>query len=242
MKYREVPAPAPVRHAVKLAWTLEIDTAPQTAAHVATPDGCMEVIRRVRGRSAWGSEQPDCFAVGVITQPAALDLDPGSLFVGVRIWPWAWNAIGDVAAPNLVNKWAALAEVAPELRLPSDVNAALHVISERVAAFAPDPRHHAILETGSVADLVHSTGCSYRQLQRWFEHQIGIAPRTYLRLLRFSETFSMLSETAESLADHAAAHGFADQAHMAREFRSMAGATPAQTRRASVGPFLDGSR
>jgi AraC-like DNA-binding protein len=65
-----------------------------------------------------------------------------------------------------------------------------------------------------------------------------VSPRTYLRLLRFSETFEDLHASG-SLAGHAAEHGFADQAHMSREFRSMAGSPASAARKTAVGPFLD---
>ena len=64
-------------------------------------------------------------------------------------------------------------------------------------------------------------------------------PRRYLRLLRFQKAFER-SRAAESLAGHAADQGFADQAHMAREFRAMAGVPAKQARRdrARAVPYL----
>jgi transcriptional regulator GlxA family with amidase domain len=62
-------------------------------------------------------------------------------------------------------------------------------------------------------------------------------PRRYLRLLRFQKAFEgVAGETP--LAAHAAEHGFADQAHMARTFREMAGVPARQARRSARGPFL----
>ena len=62
-------------------------------------------------------------------------------------------------------------------------------------------------------------------------------PRHYLRLLRFQKAFEQVPG-AVSLADHAAASGFADQAHMARNFREMAGVPAKQARQKARGPFL----
>ncbi len=78
---------------------------------------------------------------------------------------------------------------------------------------------------------------SLRTLQRWFARHVGLPPRRYLRLLRFQKAFEQVPGQS-SLADHAAAQGYADQAHMAREFRTLAKA-PARTLRGKAkGPFV----
>ena len=82
-----------------------------------------------------------------------------------------------------------------------------------------------------------ATGLAPRRLQRWFAAHVGLPPRSYLRLLRFQQAFEQVPGQ-ESLAGHAAAHGFADQAHMAREFKSMAGVPAKKARRSATGPFL----
>jgi transcriptional regulator GlxA family with amidase domain len=111
-------------------------------------------------------------------------------------------------------------------------------IEERLAAApALAALGRAIVAAYSVAEMSRGTGMSPRALQRWFATHVGVPPRTYLRLLRFHKAFELLP-AQPSLADHAAASGFADQAHMARDFRALAGVPAGQARRAARGPFL----
>jgi transcriptional regulator GlxA family with amidase domain len=87
--------------------------------------------------------------------------------------------------------------------------------------------------------VVARTGLSHRSLQRWAALHIGMPLRTYLRLLRFQSTLSDIQHGSESIGQAAATHGYADQAHMARSFRELAGQPPLLTRSRAVGPFLE---
>ncbi|MBX3565999.1 MAG: helix-turn-helix domain-containing protein [Sphingomonas sp.] len=82
-----------------------------------------------------------------------------------------------------------------------------------------------------------AAGLSHRQLQRWFAAHIGLPPRSYLRLLRFRDAIGAI-HGKDSPADAAAAQGYADQAHMARDFRALAGVPPSGARRRARGPFI----
>ena len=59
-----------------------------------------------------------------------------------------------------------------------------------------------------------------------FATELGVAPKVAARLIRF-ETARMRLGTVP-LARLAAEHGFADQAHLAREFRELGGAAPTE--------------
>jgi transcriptional regulator GlxA family with amidase domain len=96
----------------------------------------------------------------------------------------------------------------------------------------------AIIEARTVAALAETSGRSPRWLQRWFAREIGVPPRRYMRLLRFQQALAGVQDSPESLAAQAAEHGFADQAHMAREFRAIAHAPAGVARRKAKGPFL----
>ena len=239
MDYEEIEPPGALRSLVKAGWRLNAGgEASTTLRHAATPDGCIEIIRRLRGRSAWGGVQPESFVAGLVTAPAALELSGDSSFIGLRLWPWAWNALAGVRSPALVDRWQDLAEAAPGFVMPATIDAAFAAM----AGVAVDPPAAAlgaaILESRTVAALSAACGRSPRWLQRWFGREIGVPPRRYLRLLRFQEALTGLQASEETLALQAAGHGFADQAHMAREFRAIARAPAGAARRTAKGPFL----
>ena len=236
MHYSEAAPPPELAHLIKAAWALDCAGGPgDLVRHSATPDGCVEIIHRTRGRSIWQTEQPQAFVAGVITKPATLQFMDGASFVGLRLWPWAWNAIAEVASPAFVDTWLPLEIAAPALRPPSSNDIFSTFPSHRVEI---DDIGTAILRSGSVAGLAERTGRSHRWLQRWFARTIGVPPRAYLRLLRFQDALQDVQASGSSLADQAAAHGYADQAHMTREFKSLAGAPTGAARRTARGPFV----
>ncbi|MFI6985917.1 helix-turn-helix domain-containing protein [Embleya sp. NPDC050154] len=82
----------------------------------------------------------------------------------------------------------------------------------------------------SVKDLAAATGRGTRRLQMLFREQIGLPPQSVSRILRFQRALTLPPHACRSLADRAAACGYHDQAHMNRDFRDLAGLTPAQLR------------
>ncbi|MEJ2886778.1 helix-turn-helix domain-containing protein [Actinomycetospora aeridis] len=86
----------------------------------------------------------------------------------------------------------------------------------------------------AVSTLADETGWSRRHLLTRFRDQVGLAPTTAGRVLRFREAARLLvpgahgatEPSAARVADVAAACGFADHSHLVREFRDLAGVTP----------------
>jgi AraC-like DNA-binding protein len=102
---------------------------------------------------------------------------------------------------------------------------------------APEVRFawHRLLRTGGTArisDLAAETGWSGRHLTSRFRTEIGLTPKAAARVVRFDRARHLLATSARSsgyhLADLAAACGYFDQAHLAREFRALAGCPPSQ--------------
>ena len=78
-----------------------------------------------------------------------------------------------------------------------------------------------------VGSLAQELGCSRRHLVARFREQIGPAPKTAARILRFRNTTKLLGDDDGSrLAEIAQRGGYYDQAHLNRDFRAMAGTTP----------------
>lgn len=101
---------------------------------------------------------------------------------------------------------------------------------------APGPRpevQHAMeaLRAGARVDAVAArTGYSRRHLGALFRAECGVTPAQYRRLARFEASRAAVLGAARSgrLAAAAASSGYADQAHLTREWRALAGVTPTE--------------
>jgi AraC-like DNA-binding protein len=86
-----------------------------------------------------------------------------------------------------------------------------------------------------VSALAAETGWSERYLNARFRAETGLSPKEAARVFRFTAVRGRIAETAVfssraglALADLAAECGYYDQAHLAREFRALAGCPPTQ--------------
>jgi AraC-like DNA-binding protein len=239
MHYAELPLPPALEGWVAAAWTASMPAdGPEWVEQEAVPDGCIELIRRLGGSSFWRREQPALFATGLATTPAQLRLGSGSSFAAVRLWPWAWQALGGRPCREFHDDWVGIAPASP---LAGLMDGPLEVIVERLAAIFAAlelPAYALALQRETtVAGVAREAGMGHRRLQRIFERDYGMPPRAYLRLLRFRGALAGVSGS-ESLAGVAAEGGYADQAHMSREFRSLAGVPPSAARARAKGPFV----
>jgi AraC-like DNA-binding protein len=96
-------------------------------------------------------------------------------------------------------------------------------------------RSHGALR---VEDLARETGWSRRHLTAQFSGEFGIGPKTAARVMRFQRSRArLLAAPRGGGAQVAAECGYADQAHLSREWRELAGYSPTQWLRAEF-PFL----
>ncbi|MEU6697468.1 helix-turn-helix transcriptional regulator [Pseudonocardia sp. NPDC046786] len=80
--------------------------------------------------------------------------------------------------------------------------------------------------TARVAELAADVGWSPRHLGERLRRETGLGTKTAARVIRFERACSLLRRADRpALADVAAVCGFADQQHLAREFRAFAGTT-----------------
>ncbi|MBO3742438.1 helix-turn-helix domain-containing protein [Actinoplanes flavus] len=79
----------------------------------------------------------------------------------------------------------------------------------------------------SVAGLAGEVGWSPRHLTDRFRAEVGIRPKEAARMARFDRARRAIRPGVR-LADVAAAHGYADQSHLVRDFRAFAGCAPSR--------------
>ena len=78
-----------------------------------------------------------------------------------------------------------------------------------------------------MAALAAELAWSRKHLAARFREEVGLTPKTVARIARFGRARAMAaSGTAAGWADVAAACGYADQAHLVREYAALGGSTP----------------
>ncbi len=119
-----------------------------------------------------------------------------------------------------------------------DVSATIHAVSSflRAQRPAPDPQRTlvmAVLEAMRtaepdvrVADLAARFAMAPRTMQRLFAEHVGASPKQVLQRLRRQRAIDHLDSEPVQLARLAAALGYFDQAHMARDLRTTLGRSP----------------
>jgi len=81
-----------------------------------------------------------------------------------------------------------------------------------------------------VSDVAALTGLSPKRLITTFRNEVGLKPKTYLRIRRLQAALRMLDTGVADGAGIATELGYFDQAHLIREFRTFTSMTPTQYR------------
>jgi AraC-like DNA-binding protein len=235
--YVEVAPPPQLRPYLARLWAHRIDGPPPSDGRRLLPDGRIDLVW-VAGLGVQIS--------GPKTRYAKHEDVPRMLAVGATFHPGAAPQLLRIPAAALVDDRVSLDAVDPGLaarlddRLGSapDPRHALAALAEELsramrAATTPDSavRHAVQLldrPTATVADAAASAFVSERELERRFTEHIGYGPKTLHRVLRFQRFMRQIALPRVDLALAAAAAGYADQSHLSRETRRLAGLTPRQ--------------
>lgn len=205
---------------------------PETA-HVVLPNGRAQLVVDLDAGTA--------LLVGPRTTSAQVQIP--RITAGLALTAMGLYGIADVPAHELVDEVIEVEELWGEsrwLRHLEHARSADEFLSgleretvRRLRIRAPDPRLFAAeraIRTGiGPGAIATAVGADRRWLVPEFRHVVGVAPKHYQRIVRFQAALrAMRVADPAPLATIAASAGYADQAHMCREFTSMAGVVPSQ--------------
>ena len=235
--YTEWPAPAGLRHAIACLWAQVTPDGGRDRDALVLPDACSDLIWEL-GRGA--------YVAGPDTGPVSTVMKAGTVVLGVRFRPSAGGPVLGLPLSELRDQRVDLDDLRHRdaRRLPGSLDpdtAAIRVLDLAAALVAdgdPDPAaaRAAVLLADPRAraeDVAANIGLSMRQLRRRCHAVVGYSPKTLQRVLRFRRFVARLDaglpsgQDTHDLAALAAQAGYADQAHLTRECRALAGLTPA---------------
>ena len=234
------PPPAALADVVETYWTGSWDLRGEPP-HVTEliSDPCVHLVYE------WGDRGRSARVVGVWTHLWRRELADRGHVVGVKLRAGVASAV--VAAPICAfnNVITPLTTVLPTAPKPTQIVGesgsqpdAFEVLSAWLLANAKAGPDHARAQTlvetikgdpeiTSVDVLAESSGIGLRTVQRLFREHVGPSPKLVIRRHRLQEVAVRLDRGESiSLAGLAADLGYADQAHLTRDFKAMVGKTP----------------
>jgi AraC-like DNA-binding protein len=260
VRYVETRPSADLAPYVQCVWELEAGGTALTEP--IFPDGRLEIAIHLGDRPAMedaAAPQAEAIAVGQMT--AALRLRPVTRLhtVGIRFTPTGARAWLAAPVHELTDRVHDLDDVSREVargvrdavyggitprdrvhRIESALRATLWA-ARRAPRSVEYAVHLTLLRSGRVTvdALTHACGVSGRQLERHYLEVVGLSPKAFARTVRFQRALRHLRRGIPA-AEAAAATGFADQSHLAREFRRFAGVPAGKIDLAHVAFLQDG--
>lgn len=260
LTFREFP-PDPLAAAyVEQFWLLSGDRGPWPADPcLVTPDGCIEFVFALDGAPVELPHAPDgaadrvgdVFVLGITTEPFYASYRGSVCLFGarvaapaaVRLFGADLSAIRDRAlpltdfAPTLASMWRSI-RASPRVAAPQiarEFCLALNRHEHRGDPYVAEALTRISSAAGSIclSRLSREVGISSRHLDRCFDRVLGLCPKLFCRIARFRAAWEQGFSRRDDWAAIAADCGYADQAHLCREFREFAGLSPTQT--ASLG-------
>ncbi|HEX6343181.1 AraC family transcriptional regulator [Umezawaea sp.] len=204
-----------------LVWT---KTSSGSGVSRVVPDGCTDII--------FSRDTGELFVAGPDTSAKVGEQRPGTVFA-VRFKPGVGPSAFGVPAHVLRDLRVPLAELWPgterllhELHTAPDPCAVLaDVASARLRETPPDPTLAAVvaaLREHRVPEVADRLGVGARQLHRRSLAAFGYGPKVLARVLRFDRAVG-LAWSGVPFAEIAHRTGYADQAHLSREVKDLAG-------------------
>ena len=211
--YRERAAVVP--HVI--AW--QSVTPPGGRVQRILPDGCLDVI--------WNDGR--LFVAGPDTT-AQVGVPPaGSRCLALRFAAGSGPSVIGVPADELTDRQVPLADLWPaaEVRRLADVTSLAELERAVLRRWAPpDPAMVEVARrarAGQPVDAIAAVcGLSARHLQRWVRAAFGYGPKTLTKILRMQRAV-VLARRGTPFAEVSATAGYADQAHLARDVKALAG-------------------
>jgi AraC-like DNA-binding protein len=252
------PTPA-LRPFVRIIWATErFDPAPPTCLERVLPTAAMHLVVRTTGdpvrvlepdEDGSGRALPPALVGGARAAPYLRRPAPGEA-VGAMLEPGAAQLLFRATADELAGRhtgladlWgdAATAEAHERLAAAESADERLAVLEALLGARLPPvgallPAVAGALERfrrcADVTPAANASGYSHRHFVALFREAAGLPPKLYARVLRFQRALARIaSADAPPLGHIALAAGYADQAHLTREFVLLSGVTPGRLRR-----------
>jgi len=232
MEFTRIEPTGVAAKAVEYYWTVKDDD-PTPVSHKIIPDGFTEIIfhfgdhYRIDLDGAW-KRQGKRLLAGQITKYFYLKNTGVSDILGIKLKPSALAHLFRIPMKEKVDKVVPL-----DRRIKIDVGNVDRCFNELCWGYPIDHPVDKAVEIIfgahgmiSVADVCKELTIGERHLQQLFQTYIGLTPKFFTRIVRFSYVFKVIKEEKPDWSDVVHEAGYYDQSHFIRNFKAFTGEDP----------------
>lgn len=215
------------------------------------PDGYPELIfhlgdpYKININGVW-QQQSQYLIAGQIKNCFFLENTGKSKMFAIKFQPWALTELFDIKMKTLTDKVieipqkllvtlqpikeVAMSSLSFDEKIKHIENWFLKFISrQNIKRFNGRNAVELIIKNKgrlSLKEIQNKVGISERSLERYFEMYIGLSPKFYIRIIRFSYIFQLTQKDCIDWAEVAFLSGFYDQSHFIKNFKEFTGEEP----------------
>ena len=252
MIFKRITPPADLEKIIDCYWIIENDD-PAPHRQKIIPDGYCEIIfhykdpYRIRLTNTW-EQQSMHLVAGQISRHFFLENTGQAGIIGIKLKPAALTHLFGLDMHLLTDKVVdapvvlgnRLDALERDLHDTRDHDQYITLLNEHfrklllAAGYQGSPADEAIdlifAHRGMIAvtDMAGRIGVGERQLERLFKKYVGLSPKFFARIIRFSTIFQLIQQEDPGWAGLACESGFYDQSHFIRNFKAFTGEDPSR--------------
>jgi len=234
---------------IKCFWYDSRDFGMSETNFEVVPDGFAEIIFHFgKGcgilQQGISTPMPSPFLIGLLNQPVVFQSSGRLEIIGIRCFPWTvFDLLGLPSGKDGVRTFehllARLHNSLDALVKADKIDEAISEVQQYFVNVAPYPAADSLLfkagaamrganGTLSVSKVAEAAYATVRTLERNFKQSSGYTVKDVSNLIRFEQVRNnLLLNPNINLAGLAHELGYADQAHLTKEFKRYSGKTPA---------------
>ncbi len=252
MVYKHLEASKKVEQIIKSFWLIDSDTNVEVAREKIIPDGYPELIFHYEDAynvniSGFWTQQEKYLIAGQIKNHFFLENTGKIGMFGIKFQPWALKFLFDIDMSLVTNTIVSLNKA-----LHKRINPVIEIAINKSLLFEDKVMaieswfidnfnlkkidiHNGQIATKLIIDtkgkipikeILETVNISERSLERYFKIYIGLTPKFYSRIIRFSYIFHLIQDRNFNCSDITFLAGFYDQSHFIKNFKKFTGEEP----------------
>ena len=252
MYFQKEPVPQ-LSGIIKSFWQIDKGETTSVIREKIIPDGYPELIfhygdyYKTNINGVWQVQELNLIA-GQIKNHFFLENSGKSKLFGIKFQPWALNELFNIEMSELTDRVVEIPnELLGTLRSVKKISISSLTFTEKVKkiedwfveflsnidlkSLKGQKAVELIIEDQGKTDLKkiqNEVGISERSLERYFKPKIGLSPKYFSRIIRFSHIFKLVQSEKIDWMDIAFLSGFYDQSHFIKNFKEFTGEDPSK--------------